>query len=181
MQPRSAALLWDLVTAAKRIQSFIAGKTWEDYGSDLLLRSGVERQFEIAGEAMRVLRNLDPETAKRVPNIHKIVGMRNILIHGYALDVSSEERWSEPEDGGKWSRAPRFRLGTKRNRKLTTRWKPAQRHTAMGYSVCGCDPKRRTSWGQPHASAILPAHIFAASSSGTSTTANPPRNSLVST
>ena len=84
MQPRSAALLWDLVTAAKRIQSFIAGKTWEDYGSDLLLRSGVERQFEIAGEAMSVLRNLDPEPANRVPNIHKNVGMRNILIHGYA-------------------------------------------------------------------------------------------------
>ena len=41
--------------------------------------------------------------------------------------------------------------------------------------------KRRTSWGQPHASAILPAHILAASSSATSTTVSPPRNSLVST
>src|SRR5262245_1725572 len=40
---------------------------------------------------------------------------------------------------------------------------------------------RRTSWGQPHASAILPAHILAASSSATSTTVSPPRNSLVST
>jgi uncharacterized protein with HEPN domain len=54
------------------------GKTWEDYDGDLLLRSGVERQFEIAGEAMSVLRNLDPESADRVPNVHKIVGMRNI-------------------------------------------------------------------------------------------------------
>lgn len=43
MQPRSAALLWDLVTAAKRIQAFIAGRSWEDYSTDLLLRSGVER------------------------------------------------------------------------------------------------------------------------------------------
>lgn len=92
MQPRSAALLWDLDTAVKRIQSFIAGKTWEDYGSDLLLQSGVERQFEIAGEAMSVLRNLDPDTAKRVPNIHKIVGMRNILIHGYA-EVNNLTVW----------------------------------------------------------------------------------------
>lgn len=84
MQPRSAALLWDLVTAATRAQSFVAGKTWEDYAGDLLLRSGVERQLEVAGEAMSVLRNVDPETADRVPNLHRIVGMRNVLIHGYA-------------------------------------------------------------------------------------------------
>lgn len=92
MQPRSAALLWDLVTAARRIQGFVAGKSWEDYDGDLLLRSGVERQFEIAGEAMSVLRNLDPETADRVPNVHRIVGMRNILIHGYA-EVNNLTVW----------------------------------------------------------------------------------------
>jgi uncharacterized protein with HEPN domain len=74
MQPRSAVLLWDLVTAAKRTQAFVAGRSWADYSTDLLLRSGVERQLEIAGEAMSVLRHLDPETAARVPNVHKIVG-----------------------------------------------------------------------------------------------------------
>lgn len=84
MQPRSAAFLWDLATAAKRIQGFVADKSWDDYSDDLLLRSGVERQFEIAGEAMGALRRTDPETADRVPNIHRIIGMRNILIHGYA-------------------------------------------------------------------------------------------------
>ena len=57
-------------------------------------------------------------------------------------------------------------------RPRTSRW---------SHSIRGCGLKRRTSWGQPHASAILPAHILAASSSATSTTANPPRNSLVST
>lgn len=92
MRPRSAALLWDLVTAAKRIQGFVAAKSWEDYADDLLLRSGVERQFEIAGEAMSVLRSLDPGTADLVPNVHKIVGMRNILIHGYA-EVNNLTVW----------------------------------------------------------------------------------------
>jgi hypothetical protein len=47
--------------------------------------------------------------------------------------------------------------------------------------VRSCGLNRRTSWGQPHASAILPAHILAASSSATSTTVSPPRNSLDST
>lgn len=84
MQPRAAALLWDLLTATTRIQGFVAGKTWDDYAADILLRSGVERQFEIAGEAMSVLRKEDPETAARVPDVHRIVGMRNVLIHGYA-------------------------------------------------------------------------------------------------
>lgn len=53
-------------------------------GPNLLLRSGVERQFEIAGEAMSALRRIDPDAAGRAPNVHKIIGMRNVLIHGYA-------------------------------------------------------------------------------------------------
>lgn len=84
MQPRSAGLLWDVLTATRQVQQFVAGKTWLDYSSDVLLRSGVERQFEIAGEAMNVLRTVDPETASRVPDVHRIVGMRNVLIHAYA-------------------------------------------------------------------------------------------------
>ncbi|MBB3089502.1 DUF86 domain-containing protein [Nocardioides albus] len=67
-----------------RIQEFVAGRTWEEYAEHVLLRSAVERQFEIAGEAMSVLRKEDSETAERVPGVHRIVGMRNVLIHGYA-------------------------------------------------------------------------------------------------
>lgn len=99
MQPRSAALLWDLLTAAQRIQGFVAAKTWADYANDVLLRSAVERQLEIAGEAMSVLRKLDPATADRVPNAHKMVGMRNILIHGYA-QVNNETVWQAGNDLG---------------------------------------------------------------------------------
>lgn len=67
-------------------------KSWHDYSNDLRLRSGVERQFEIAGEAMSRLRRVDPETAARVPNVHRIIGMRNILIHGYA-EVNNLTVW----------------------------------------------------------------------------------------
>src|SRR3954463_4669476 len=45
----------------------------------------------------------------------------------------------------------------------------------------GCGLNLRTSWGQPHASAPLPAHIGAFSSSGPPTSATPPSHSLVST
>lgn len=41
---------------------------------------------------MTVLRKSDPETAGRVPNIHRIIGMRNILIHAYA-EVNDRTLW----------------------------------------------------------------------------------------
>lgn len=72
MQRESAALLWDLATAMKRIQAFVAGKAFKDHDSDDLLRSAVERQFEIAGEAMNVLRKSDPRTAQMVPEVVRI-------------------------------------------------------------------------------------------------------------
>lgn len=92
MPPRSAALLWDALTAVHRIQEFVDARTWSDYADDLLLRSAVERQFEIAGEALSVLRKFDPDAVAKIPNAHKLIGMRNILIHGYAL-VSNETVW----------------------------------------------------------------------------------------
>lgn len=43
------AYLWDAKTAADAIADCVAGRTFEQYKSDLLLRSAVERQFEIVG------------------------------------------------------------------------------------------------------------------------------------
>ena len=50
MRPEARKYLWDAVQAADRIRRFVAGKTFDDYKNNDLLRSGVERQFEIIGE-----------------------------------------------------------------------------------------------------------------------------------
>lgn len=43
MQPDGYALLWDARKAAGLIATFISGRTGEDYASDPMLRSAVER------------------------------------------------------------------------------------------------------------------------------------------
>lgn len=84
MQPESAALLWDARRAAELIGSFITGRIWSDYLDDPMLRSAVERQFEIIGEALNRLGHVDPETAASIADLPRIVAFRNVLIHGYA-------------------------------------------------------------------------------------------------
>lgn len=84
MHPDAAAFLWDARRAARRIQEFTRDLTFSEYCSDVLVRSAVERQFEILGQALNRLSRVDPETAASIPDLPRIVAFRNILIHGYA-------------------------------------------------------------------------------------------------
>lgn len=86
------AYLWDVHEAAGAILEFTAGKTFEDYASDRMLRSAVERQFEIVGEALSQLCKIEPSWAERIPDVPQIVAFRNLLIHGYA-SVNDKTVW----------------------------------------------------------------------------------------
>lgn len=45
----------------------------------------MERQLEILGEALKNLRSADPDTAAAIPDLARIIGMRNVLAHAYAV------------------------------------------------------------------------------------------------
>jgi uncharacterized protein with HEPN domain len=47
------AYLWDATDSADAMAEFVSGRTLDDYLGDRVLRSAVERQFEIVGEALR--------------------------------------------------------------------------------------------------------------------------------
>lgn len=76
MQLKSKKYLYDISTAAGKVSNFLSGKQWEDYASEDLLRAGVERQFEIIGEALNQLSKIDPETVAQISDYKQIVSFR---------------------------------------------------------------------------------------------------------
>ncbi len=92
MQPETPGLLWDARRATGLIARFVADRTWQDYESDPMLRSAVERQFQIIGEALNRLSRVDPATAARISDLPRIVAFRNVLVHGYAV-IDNELVW----------------------------------------------------------------------------------------
>lgn len=84
MQLEAKKYLYDIQQAASRITEFTSGKALDGYRGDGMLRSAVERQFEIIGEALAQLAKLDEALAAHISEYRRIIAFRNILIHGYA-------------------------------------------------------------------------------------------------
>lgn len=76
-------LLEDIRIAAQMIADFTLNATESGFVVDLLTRSAVERQFIVIGEALRALGKLDAATARQITDAARIIGFRNVLVHGY--------------------------------------------------------------------------------------------------
>ena len=96
MRLETRKYLQDIRAAADLIAAFTTGKTFSDYSADAMLRSAVERQFEIVGEALRKLAELDAALVEGIPEHRRIIAFRNVLIHGYA-SVDSRLVWGVAE------------------------------------------------------------------------------------
>ena len=84
MNKRPDVLIETALLALRRVPRFLAGRTLEAYLADEMCQSGIERQLEIAGDALGQLRRIDPALFERIPEGALVVGFRNVLAHGYA-------------------------------------------------------------------------------------------------
>jgi uncharacterized protein with HEPN domain len=92
MRLEAKKCLEDVRQAAELILQFTAARSFADYDADALLRSGVERQFQIIGEALNRLSKIDRTVIEKLPATPRIVAFRNILVHAYDL-IDNEVVW----------------------------------------------------------------------------------------
>lgn len=97
MNRAARARLLDALGACRAILDFVRGRSFEEYERSLLLRSAVERQFEIVGEALRQAEIADRSVGTHVAHLRQIVGLRNRLIRGYDI-VDQQLVWSIVRD-----------------------------------------------------------------------------------
>ena len=83
MQRRSHILLDDALFAAELILRNTADRTLEDYLEDPWFRSAVERNYEVIGEAVRMIERRDPELVAAIPKYRDVIDFRNRIAHGY--------------------------------------------------------------------------------------------------
>ena len=77
--------LIDILQTAEEIQNFINGMDFDTYQNTPVTKRAVERDFEIIGEALNRIKNTNYEILEKISEHHRIIGFRNILIHGYDI------------------------------------------------------------------------------------------------
>lgn len=77
--------LIDILQAAEEIQVFTRNLDLKSYQESPITQRAVERDFEIIGEALSRIRKIDSDFIDNISEHHRIIGFRNILIHGYDI------------------------------------------------------------------------------------------------
>ena len=62
-----------------------------------MLRGAVERELIVIGEAVAQAEKSQPALVSQITDLRKIIGLRNVLIHGYG-EVKDELVWSIIKD-----------------------------------------------------------------------------------
>ena len=83
MARKLSAYLYDIVEACDAIGDVMTGVTLENYREKRSVRSSVEREFIIIGEALRRISVLDSCLFMKISNSRSIVDFRNLLTHNY--------------------------------------------------------------------------------------------------
>ncbi len=83
MRRDTKAFLIDVVEASDAILEAVNGINLDDYCNSRLIRSSVEREFILIGEALTNLYRLNNELFAKIENAPRIISFRNKLTHEY--------------------------------------------------------------------------------------------------
>ena len=97
MRHNPAKLREDILQAIAETETFCRAKTFHDFQKDRGLQLIIERELEIIGEALARLRRNHPDRARLIHDLDKIVGLRNVLAHGYDI-LEHEILWDIVEN-----------------------------------------------------------------------------------
>ncbi len=74
--------LFDIQTSIKAINDYLGtDRNFYEFDKNRMLKKAVEREFEIIGEAVKRITQIDKDIAITTPR--KIIDLRNYLAHGY--------------------------------------------------------------------------------------------------
>lgn len=79
------AYLFDIKQACDEIKEFTHNMSFEEYSRNSMVKAAVERKFLVIGEAMTRLKREYPKILDKITDHEKIIGFRNVLIHGYDI------------------------------------------------------------------------------------------------
>ena len=75
--------LWDVLNAINAVDAAMNEVSPESYPNNRLVRSAVEREFEIIGEALNQASQNFPELRDEISDLGRIIAFRNRLAHAY--------------------------------------------------------------------------------------------------
>ena len=94
-KPKDNERLLHMLEAIDNIFEFVAGKTFDSYKKDKILRFAIIKNLEIIGEAAYLL-SKDFKSKNDAVEWNDIIGMRHILVHGY-YQINDEIIWATIE------------------------------------------------------------------------------------
>lgn len=91
------AHVFDIKQACDEIKEFIQYMSFEEHSRNFMVKAAVERKFLVIGEAMTRLKREHPEIIDKITDHEKIIGFRNVLVHGYDI-IDDATVWSAIKD-----------------------------------------------------------------------------------
>ncbi len=84
--------LLDILEATEDIVEYTSGLEYADFVKSGLVQAAAERKFQIIGEALNRIKQLDDSILLDISEHRRIIAFRNIIVHGYNV-IDSEIVW----------------------------------------------------------------------------------------